>query len=273
MHASGSPTQGARVRAWAPPVPGVREVLHARFAVHAYPSHTHAAWTLLILDEGVVRYGLGHGEHGALTSLVTLLPPHVPHDGRAATDRGFRKRVLYLDPAAIPERFIGACVDQPALHDPLLRSRVDQLHRVLEAGEDPLHAESRLALVADRLRAHLRGGPSERAGRRAGTTHAERLRELLDANVADGLALAEAGTRLGAHPAHLVRAFTQRFGIPPHRYLTGLRIDRARRLLLAGMPPARVAVACGFVDQSHLTRRFTALVGTTPARYAPTARG
>src|SRR5689334_11558137 len=36
-----------RVTAWRPGVPLVQEVLHATFAEHAYPAHTHDAWTVL----------------------------------------------------------------------------------------------------------------------------------------------------------------------------------------------------------------------------------
>ena len=76
-------------------------------------------------------------------------------------------------------------------------------------------------------------------------------------------------TSLHAHPAHLVRRFTAAFGLPPHRYLTGRRIEAgARRLLLAGRPSPTVAVAVGFHDQAHLHRHFAKLVGTTPARFA-----
>ena len=46
---------GAEVRAWRPGLPGVVEVLHTHFPSHAYPSHTHDAWTVLIVDEGAVR--------------------------------------------------------------------------------------------------------------------------------------------------------------------------------------------------------------------------
>lgn len=68
--------------------------------------------------------------------------------------------------------------------------------------------------------------------------------------------------------AHLVRTFSREFGIAPHQYLVTRRIDRARRLLLAGGPPHAVAAATGFHDQSHLTRHFKRVVGTTPARNA-----
>ena len=73
-------------------------------------------------------------------------------------------------------------------------------------------------------------------------------------------------------PTHLVRCFTRRHGLPPHRYLTGRRLDRARGLLLDGVPAAQVAPAVGFYDQAHLTRHFQRLLATTPAAYARSAR-
>jgi AraC-like DNA-binding protein len=251
------------VRAWAPRVPGIVEVFHARFTDHAYPEHAHDTWTLLVVDEGAIRYDLDRHEHGALRPGVTLLPPHVSHTGQAATPHGFRKRVLYLDAEVLDPALIGPAVDAPSLGDPLLRTRVHQLHRALE--EPPgLEAESRLALIADRLRQHLRGPAPPPAPDRM----AEDLRDLLDARLVDGLALREAAALLHAHPAHLVRSFTRAFGLPPHRYLTGRRVEAARRRLLAGEPVAQVATAVGFHDQAHLHRHFTRLVGTTPGRYA-----
>ena len=59
---------------------------------------------------------------------------------------------------------------------------------------------------------------------------ANRLRALLDDRVAAGLTLEAAGSDLGVSPTHLVRAFGAEYGIAQHRYLTGRRLDRARRL-------------------------------------------
>jgi AraC-like DNA-binding protein len=82
------------------------------------------------------------------------------------------------------------------------------------------------------------------------------------------LTLDEAARLLHAHPSHLVRAFGAEFGLPPHRYLTGRRVELARRLVLGGMPPAQVATAAGFHDRAHLTRHFRRVTGTTPGRFA-----
>lgn len=255
---------GAHTVAWRPAVPGVAEVFHATFTDHAYPAHTHDTWTLLIVDTGLVSFDLDRHAHGATPTLVTLLPPHVPHDGRAASPAGFRKRVLYLDTAVLGPDLVGRAVDAPGMRDPALRDRISRLHAALSVPGEALQAESRLALVADRLRRHLDRRPRPPAGP-GGLAH--RLRDLLDASVPHGLSLADAGTRLGASPASLVRAFTRTYGLPPHRYLTGRRVDLARHLLLDGAPPAEVATRAGFYDQSHLTRHFTRMLGTTPTRY------
>ncbi|GGM82358.1 AraC family transcriptional regulator [Lentzea pudingi] len=240
---------------------GIKEAFHASFTTHVYPTHTHDAWTLMVLDTGAVRYELDRHEHGALVSGVTLLPPHVPHDGRSALSTGFRKRVLYLDDAALPADLIGKAVDTPMLPDPLLRHRIHQLHLVLD---EPFEAASRLSLITERLRHHFAGtAPVVHAD----PTLADRLRQLLDASLPSGITLAEAAAELQTSPTHLVRAFSRQFGLPPHKYLTGRRVDLARGHLVDGRPAAEVAVLAGFHDQSHLTRHFRRVLGTSPGRF------
>jgi AraC-like DNA-binding protein len=53
----------------------------------------------------------------------------------------------------------------------------------------------------------------------------------------------------------------------PHTYLTDCRVRAARRLLARGESVAHAAFACGFSDQSHLTRLFKAHAGLTPGRF------
>ncbi|MFI0812650.1 AraC family transcriptional regulator [Streptomyces echinatus] len=259
------------VTAWRPRVAGITEVFHARFTEYAYPMHVHDAWTLLIVDAGAVRYDLDRHEHGTPHDTVSLLPPHVPHNGSPATPGGFRKRVVYLDGSLLGDELIGPAVDTPDLRDPVLRLRVGKLHSALALAGDELEAESRLTLVAERLRGHLRRR-TEAPHRFRDPVVARELRELLDARVVEGVSLEEAAGLLGAHPAHLVRAFSGAYGIAPHQYLMSRRVGRARRLLLDGVPPGEVAPVTGFYDQAHLTRHFKRLVGVTPGRYRSRVR-
>lgn len=255
----------ASIRAWRPEVAGVAEVLHAHFPSHAYPSHTHDTWTLLLVDTGVVRFDLDRHEHGAVPRHAMLLPPGVAHDGRSVTPGGFRKRVVYLEEQIVGTARVGAAVDHPGWADRELVTLVDRLHDALARPGDGFEAESGVALVADALAQRLDGAP---AVVRRDAPLARRLRHLLDDRVCEGVVLTEVARELGVHPSRLVRTFAAEYGIPPHRYLTGRRLDVARRLLLAGVTPAEVAALSGFYDQPHLTRHFRRFLGVTPAAYA-----
>jgi AraC-like DNA-binding protein len=260
------------VHAWRPNLPGVTEVFHARIVDHVYPMHTHDSWTLLIVDDGAIQYDLDHHEHGASGNLITLLPPHVPHNGRSAISAGFRKRVLYLDCSQLEEALIGAAIDQPEMRDPILRYRIHQLHQALGRTGPEFEAESRLAMVTERICWHLRRKPTDPPPERASVT-ARKLRDLLDARICEKFTLQELSGELHVNPAHLVRAFSREFSITPHQYLIGRRVDMARKLLLEGMAPPTVALAVGFYDQAHLTRHFKHVLGTSPGRFARSGDG
>lgn len=255
------------VQAWRPALSGVTEVFHAHITDHVYPMHTHDSWTLLIVDDGIIQYDLHHRDHGASRDLVTLLPPHVPHNGRSAIPAGFHKRVLYLDSSQLEEDLIGPAVDRPAMRDPVLRHRIHQVHQALGRAGEEFEAESHLALATDRIAWHLRNQARGHALEQASAV-AHKLRDLLDARFCEKLTLQQLSAAMRANAAHLVRAFSREFGISPHQYLIGRRVDMARKLLLQGMAPPAVAVTVGFYDQAHLNRHFKHVLGTSPGRFA-----
>lgn len=256
---------GMAISAWRPRLGGVVEVLHAHLTGHAYPMHAHDTWTVLIVDDGAVRYDLDKHERGAFGDLVTLLPPYVPHNGAAAHPHGLRKRVFYLEPDRLPTGLIGAAVNNAAFIDRVLRRRISALHAVIGQAGEEFEAETHLAEITERLRARLgNAGLPERLDR----TPAYRLRDLLEAHVVSGISLDEASRVLHFHPAYLVRSFTREFGMSPHRYLISRRVDLARRLILAGEPPGSVAEASGFYDQPHLSRHFKRILGVSPKAFS-----
>ena len=65
-----------------------------------------------------------------------------------------------------------------------------------------------------------------------------------------------------------VRAFRLTTGMPPHRWLRQFRVERASELLFGSrLSLAQIAYDCGFADQSHFTRVFTAAIGITPGAW------
>ncbi len=71
----------------------------------------------------------------------------------------------------------------------------------------------------------------------------------------------------GYSPFHFSRMFAAHAGMGPGQYLTALRIDTAKRLLLAGRDPViDIATAVGFDSLSSFGRRFRSTVGVAPAQ-------
>jgi len=95
-----------------------------------------------------------------------------------------------------------------------------------------------------------------------------RAKEIIEANLNGEVPLAQLARECGLSTSHFSRAFKDTVGMPPHQWLLHRRIETATLLLRDrqfSLP--EVALACGFSDQSHFTRVFTRLSGTSPGAW------
>lgn len=94
------------------------------------------------------------------------------------------------------------------------------------------------------------------------------LRDRVESEFARPLSLSSLASEAGVHPTYLGRAFTRRYGVSLSGFIRTRRIEWAMdRLRHSRDPVAEIAVAAGFFDQSHFTRCFKRIAGTTPARF------
>ncbi len=135
-----------------------------------------------------------------------------------------------------------------------------RLHDAVAAGAD---AFSLACVLAEALAAMA--GIRER--KLEPTRPVRRALGLLRERYADALSLDELAEHAQLDKFHLCRAFRAQVGMPPHAYLTQLRVMRAKQLLAAGARPKDVAPQVGLYDQSQLNRHFRRLVGMTPGQF------
>ena len=207
---------------------------------------------------------------------IMVFNPGEPHSGGVAGEAGWYYRGLYVSrqvlaqlcasidarPNTVPY-FRSSVLDDGALADLLV-----QAHVALEESEPRIAGETQfLSAVAALFARH--GDPRPRlpsVGREKSPVAraVEYMRENFDCD----LAVADLANHAALSPFHFVRSFRKVTGLPPHAYLTQLRLNRARRLLAEGKPPTDVALAVGFYDQSHLIKHFKRAYGITPGQYA-----
>jgi transcriptional regulator GlxA family with amidase domain len=91
-----------------------------------------------------------------------------------------------------------------------------------------------------------------------------RARDILEC---EELPIATVARRAGVSPYHFIRVFEAAFGTTPHRYRTGARLERARRLLASGTPVTDVCMELGFSSVGSFSSLFARHVGEAPSRY------
>jgi len=155
----------------------------------------------------------------------------------------------------------GTVVAVPHLEDGDERAApFHRLHDAICAGADRLSLE---VAVTEAVGAFARlDARSER------TRPVRRAMDYLRTRLAESISLDDLAAYAGLDKFHLCRAFRAQIGMPPHAYLTHLRIHRAKALLSDGVRASELAPRVGLYDQSQLTRHFRRIVGVTPARYA-----
>jgi AraC-like DNA-binding protein len=157
------------------------------------------------------------------------------------------------------------------VNDPVLHG----LSRVLEAeclqygSTDQLFADHvALAFYAHIVKAYASGRTSERFTGGLAPWQSQRACEMMVANFTGEVALTDIAQACGLSVSYFARAFRKTMGVPPYRWLMRERVQRAMNLLRhTTLGLSEIALACGFADQSHLTRVFRSIAGQTPGRW------
>ncbi|MEV4171421.1 AraC family transcriptional regulator [Nonomuraea sp. NPDC049709] len=262
-----------QARFWRHPAVPETDLLKARYVTHRFARHAHDGYAIGLIVEGVEEFDYRGTLHRAAPGEMVLVNPDSAHTGQAGVPGGWAYRMLYpsVDALAGIAAELGGPYGTPhfpaqVVRDEQVAALLGRAHRAAERGDALAASTLSRTLFARLLTRHATPRPAAivpAEGRQAVREALDLLHEsLVDPPTLDGLAGA-----VGARPFALLRAFKAATGMPPHAYLTSLRVRQARRLLRSGVPPARVAAEVGFTDQAHLNRHFKRIVGVPPAAY------
>ena len=95
-----------------------------------------------------------------------------------------------------------------------------------------------------------------------------RVADFIEEHLANEISLAALAELVELSLFHFARAFTQSFGVPPHRYHMARRLDRARVLLQKqALSVTEIGIQIGFRETSSFTRAFRRVTGLTPTEF------
>jgi AraC family transcriptional regulator len=226
----------------------------------ALPKHQHPQITIAVIVSGGFAGTYGSREEEAVPASVVVEPAGEVHANRFGSGH---TRILSLSIApdiAQPLDSMGR--DLRLFKDPFAGAVARRACAELDHSDDltPLAVESAALELLTRIARSTRDAGRPRW---LGEAHA-----LLHERFAEPLRISDVASAVGVEPEVLARTFRRAFGEPMATFVRRLRVEAAaEQLRAADTPISRIALEVGFADQSHLTRSFATLVGTTPARF------
>ena len=187
-----------------------------------------------------------------------------------------RATYIYFDPARLPlELELGHsdALNTPRLffEDSALWESALKLRRLIEnpGCDSRLYLEALGVVLAHELMRPVLS-TRESAPARGGLAAWQQriLVDYIEENLAERISLAELAKLVRLSPYHVCRAFKESFGVPPHRYHTGRRIERAKALLAKpDCSVTEIGMAVGFSETSSFSAAFRKATGLTPTAY------
>ena len=106
------------------------------------------------------------------------------------------------------------------------------------------------------------------APNRLDESRVRRVIDFMSANIDQDISIDDIASVACLSPFHFIRMFQKAVGKTPSRYLSELRLERAKSLLVLGKAPlVDIALSCCFSSQSNFTRAFHRATGLTPGEY------
>ena len=250
----------------------------------ALPKHSHDDYQFCLSCDFPGEYYYRGRFYAVPIGSLTVIHPDEMHSVRDPDDRPtpttFRMMYASADLLQQTATQIGAASSlhsrretglpffaNPVILDASLAALALKFHTATEGSASQLEQESLLLLLLSKFilgyadaRPTLRSIGREREAVR-------RVREYLQDHYRENVPLDRLSQIANLSPYHLNRVFCAEVGIPPHQYQAQVRVSRAKRLLIQGMPVAQVAAETGFADQSHFARHFKRFMQVTPRQY------
>jgi len=156
-------------------------------------------------------------------------------------------------------------------HDPIMHGMAVSLTAsMMRPNEAQAIFVEYMALAFHAHAFHAYGGVPEGRRHHGGLAlwQLRRMCDAVEAQLDANYTISGLARECGLSSSHFARAFKETTGLAPHQWLTRRRIARARELLAqTTMELTDIALACGFVDQSHFSRVFARIEKQSPGRW------
>lgn len=260
---------------------GGMEILRASCFDHSYPAHFHNEFVVATFARGAQRNRVSRKAGVAAAGTVMIIHPGEVHTGEAVQrDQGWDYCAFYPSETLVSEVADSVLGGKGSVnfgrdimrHDPVMARGLLQTSAVLTQSQDALEKECALFQALGSLMGQYAERTRKGASRHPLRADMRKATDFLQTFYHQPVTVGEVASAVGLSEFHFMRTFQATTGLSVHRYLTQIRLVRAKALLAQGVSATQTALDVGFFDQSHFTRHFRSHFGTTPGAFSAACR-
>jgi AraC family transcriptional regulator len=243
------------------------------------PEHAHPAYMFVLHFNDRTSMKLEGTVLAGEPGRVSALSPDIPHQ-ELLSDSAPRYIAMMIERRFFEKQFRQYAKKAPAFRGeshnadpglfPVLKRFMIEADSGMPGGAALLDA---LAVeICHCLIRSIVGIPAPRGGM-ADRAELCRVIEYLNSHLGDKLTVDRLADVARLSPSHFTRVFREDLGKPPMEYVHELRLERAKKMLLAGdRTVTEIAMDCGFGSPSYLSACFQQTFKMTPREYRKRVR-
>ena len=249
------------------------ELITANHSRHHFPKHFHETFPFGVVTKGALGFHYRGKKVTAWRGSINLANPGEVHDGFPAADNGWQYRMFYVDRQVVNEVLninqnseSFPWFNSGVIQDDKLARKIAWLHYQIEKNTNvDLETETQFSLLLEELFTHYAQHIPQQPSKLPGKDTLQPVFELLQERDILNSSLKQLADINGLSVGYFIRAFKKSCGLTPHQYQLVCKMERARNQILDNKSITEVALANGFVDQSHFHKTFKRFYGFTPA--------
>lgn len=239
-----------------------------------YP-HWHPHYEVMIIYSAVLYTLINNSK--TITSdrpAVYIHRPYTVHMMRTADDRNYSRSILRFDNRLISglsreivdfSNLIAADLTCIYPDETEMSELYDLSVKIKSQKCDHSSAQLYIALLLRRLSVILESGRGESFS--GGITYIQDVMRMIAENLAEPMTIEELSSRFGVGQSKFYSDFKRHTGTTYKKFLTDLRMTRARELLSSGSGIISAAYETGYSSEAHFIAAFRNYWGNTPGTY------
>lgn len=247
------------------------ELKSASFLNKEFPTHFHHEWSLALIESGNEQFNLNNFEFQLNSDSLVLMAPFQPHSNRSNLDTYCKYKVIYINEDLAKFIIKKNCINYFDLintryevsYNNYLIQKFKNLQNIINDSCEFQNSLSEIFvfLINENIKCQ------NNSNLLGNISFQNDMISFLNQNFHKKITLDEMSTIFQIDKFKLMRLFKSLVGLSPQEYLTSLRIENSKKMILENESIVNTALDSGFYDQSHFTNSFKKFVGVSPNEY------